>query len=219
MGKWTVAGSSHRAQGDRVREWRQSGGTFSQTSNGPASLLTRVWLVATACPSPGVFHSSAPSSRLCPRRPRRPPPSAKQHNGHRTHHRKAQEALLARPHHRARHWHERRLRILVSCCRIPLSHLSSPPRYRYGVHLKRGEHPVFLVDPPPRCSAHVSPPQSIVCSLVDFLLCVPYSPAPGGVLPEAREGQAGRTVDLDTSCILLAIQSLSFFLPPTQRWP
>ena len=47
--------------------------------DGPASMLTRVWLVAISRPRPSASLKSVPSSRLCPRLTRRPPPSLTKH--------------------------------------------------------------------------------------------------------------------------------------------
>ena len=62
------------------------------------------------------------------------------HHAHRTHHRKAQEALLARPQRRPRHGRQRRLCFLVGIRRVS-SCTPSLTLFRYGVHLKHGKKP------------------------------------------------------------------------------
>ena len=119
----TVAGSIKRVS--------EAQATAAQTHSpgsqcAPASLLTRVWPL----PAPSLFPApaaSAPSSRLCPRRPRRPPPLRTLRHHDRTHRWQAPEALLARHHHLPRPRRQRRLRLLVSSRFSRLArHASSP---------------------------------------------------------------------------------------------
>ena len=70
-------------------------------------------------------------------------------NGHRTNHRKTQEAFLGGPHHRSRPRRRCRIRLLVRVFRHPsFTELkyAHQTRSRYGVHLKscKPEHPPYL---------------------------------------------------------------------------
>lgn len=93
----------------------------------PAGL--RVCPPHTLSPSSNDQHPSPPALVL-----------TAQH-AHCPHHRKAQEALLARPQRRPRHGRQRRLCFLVSIRCVSSCFPNLIPSPRYGVHLKHGKQP------------------------------------------------------------------------------
>lgn len=66
-------------------------------------------------------------------------PQSSQSHAHRTHHRKAQEAPLARPLHVSRPWHSMRILLLVRLLFFFSGNIILIRPYRYNVHLKRGK--------------------------------------------------------------------------------
>ena len=91
-------------------------------------------------------------------------------------------------------------------------HAGSHPRNRYGVHLKRGEHPLLVADPIPRSAAHPHMPFVLAHAVADARRLFPSSSAPGGVLPEARASQAAG-VNIGASCNTSTIHCILPHLP------
>ncbi len=103
----------------------------------------------------------------------------------------------------------------VSCPFLFARHASSPPRNRYGVHLKRGEHPPLVAHPSRLSTAHLCKFYVIIRASADLRRLLPYSSAPGGVLPEARAVQAAG-VNVGALCNTFKIHCL-FPHPPSRE--